>query len=150
MVLPDQRLVVFDALMLKRYASGDANSFPDELEAFQVSFRRRQLRMLLTSGILDPYQKTADKPPQFQLQPVLNALNDKSATIHRDEYHLNRAPVQLTGLPKWHQTLIRDAIAGGAAYLITNWPRWLNLSEQAESKYGLSIVTPARFVELEG
>ena len=150
MVRPRQRLIVFDALMVKAYASSDSHSFPNELEAFQVSFRRQQLRMLLTSGILDQYQKTADKPPQFQLQPILNALNETGATIHRDEYHLIRGPIDLTGLPKWHQTLMRDAIAGGAAYLITNWPRWLDLSEQTETKYGLSIVTPARFVELEG
>ena len=150
MVRPHQRLVVFDALMLKAYASTDSHSFPDELEAFQVSFRRRRFRILLTDGILDQYQREANNGPQFLLQPVLNALNETGTTIHRDEYHLNRGPIELTGLPKWHQTLMRDAIAGGAVYLITNWPRWLNLSEQTETKYGLSIVTPARFVELEG
>jgi len=150
MVLPDQRLVVFDALMLKRYASGDANSFQDELEAFQVPFRRRRFRMLLTTGILDEYQKEADKAPQFQLQPILNTLSETGTTIYRDEYHLNRGPIELTGLTKRHQSLIRDAISGGAAYLITIWPMWLKLSQQAETKYGLNIVTPAKFVELEG
>ena len=149
-MLPHQRLVVFDALMLRAYASHDAHSFPAELEAFQVSFRRRRFRMLLTSGILDQYQREAINAPQFLLQPVLSDLNERGITFHRDEYHLNRGPIELTGLTKRHQPLIRDAVAGGVAYLITNWPMWLKLTDQTESKYGLSIVTPATFVELEG
>ena len=80
-MLPHQRLAVFDALMLKAYASDDVHSFTDELEAFQVSFPRRRFRMLLTSGILDEYQKAADKPPQFQLQPIINELNDNGAIV---------------------------------------------------------------------
>ena len=148
-MLLHQRLAVFDALMLKAYASNDVRSFSDELEAFQVSFRRRRFGMLLTSGILDEYQKAADNPPQFQLQPVINKLNDTGAIVHLDEYRLSRFLVQLTGLPKWHQVLIRDAIAGGASYLITKWQRWLDLTDQTESRYGLRIVTPTRFVELE-
>ena len=149
-MLPHQRLVVFDALMLKAYASHDVHSFPDELEAFQVSFRRRRFRMLVTSGILDEYQKAADKPPQFQLQPVVNELNESGAIVNLDEYKLSRFPVQLTGLSKWHQVLIRDAIAGGASYMITKWQRWLDMTDQTEPRYGLHIVTPTRFVELEG
>ena len=149
-MLPHQRLAVFDARMLKAYASHDVHSFPDELEAFQVSLRRRQFRMLLTSGILDEYQKTANKPPQFQLQPVINELNDTGAILNLDEYRLGRFPVQLTGLTKRHQPLIRDAILGGASYLITDWRKWLDLTDQTETQYNLHIVTPARFVELEG
>jgi len=149
-MLPHQRLAVFDALMLKAYASNDAHSFPDEIEAFQVLLRRRRFRMLLATGILDEYQKTADKRPQFQLQPVINEMNDTGAIIHFDEYRLSRFPVELTGFPKWHQALIRDAIAGGASYLLSKWQRWLDLTGQTETRYGLRIVTPARFVELEG
>ena len=150
MVRPHQRLAVFDGLMLKAYATRDIHSFSDELEAFWVLFRRRRFRMLLTAGILDEYQKTADKRPQFQLQPVINELNDTGAIIHFDEYTLSRFPAELTGLPKWHQILFRDVIAGQANYFITNLQRWLDLTDQTEARYSLRVVTPARFVELEG
>ncbi len=106
--------------------------------------------MLLTNGILDGYQKVADKPPQFQLQPILNILSESIATISMDESQLRRYTTPLISVPKWHQGLIRDAIRGRAAYLITVWPRWLDISHQAETLYGLRVVTPARFVELEG
>lgn len=136
--------------MVKAYASGDSHFFPNELEAFQVSFRQQQIRMLLTSGILDEYQKIADKAPQIQLQPILNTLSESIVAISMDESQLRRYTTRLISVPKWHYGLIRDAIRGRAAYLITDWPRWLDIAQQAEIQHGLSIVTPARFVELEG
>ena len=149
-MLPHQRLAVFDALMLKAYASHDVRSFPDELEAFQVFFRRRRFRMLLTTEILDQYQREANNAPQFLLQPVLSALDERGTTIHRDEYHLNRGPIEITGLPKRHPAFIRDSVGAGASYFITKYQPWLNLSEQTQANCGLIIATPAHFVFLEG
>lgn len=144
------RLVVFDALMFKAYASYDADSFPDEIDAIQVPFRRRQLRMLLTDGILAEYQREANREPQFQLLPLVNDLSDRGVVIRMDEYRIRRFPVQIAGLPNWHQVFIRDAVGAAAEYLITNRTRWLDIAEQSARTYGLHILTPARFVELEG
>ena len=151
MTLPrPYRVVVFDSLMFRAYAIDDAHAFPDELAAFQVSFRRRRFRILLTSAILSQYQSEANKAPQFQLLPVLNALEETGVTVFLDEYRIDRSTIELIGFRKWHQAFILDAIGAGAAYFITNRPIWLDLSEQTETRYSLGIVTPARFVELEG
>ena len=105
---------------------------------------------MLTGGILSEYQREADKAPQFQLLPVLNALEETGVTIYLDEYRIDRSRIELIGFRKWHQAFIRDAIGAGAAYFITYRQRWLDLSEQTETRYGLDIVAPARFVEIEG
>ena len=142
-------LVVFDALRLKAYASADRQAFPDDLEAFQILERRRQFRILFTRDILVEYQKAANKPPQFQLLPVLNTLNEKAVTLNVDEHRLGRFPIELTGFTKWHPAFIRDSIGAGASYFITERQSWLKLSEQTQASYGLVIATPAHFVFLE-
>ena len=144
------RLVVFDALMLKAYASEDRQTFQWELEAFQILDRRGQFRLLFTRDILSEYQKAADKPPQFQLLPVLNNLAEKRVTLNIDENNLKRFPIALTGFTKWHQTFIKDAIGAEADYFITDYRPWLRLSEQTQEHYGLVIATPEHFVFLEG
>ena len=150
MVRRPTSLVVFNARTLKAYASQDSGSFPNEIEAFQVPLRHRRFRILLTDGLISEYQREANQAPQFQLQPILNTLDDSGLILKLDENQLSRTPVELTGFTKWHQTFIRDAIGGGATYLVTNYPRWLNLSEQTVPSHGLFVVTPASFVELEG
>ena len=143
------RLVVFDALMLKAYATSDRDTFPDELAAFQILDRHRQFRILLTRDILAEYQKAANKPPQFQLLPVLNTLNEKGVTLTVDEHRLGRFPIELTGFAKWHSAFIKDSIAAGVSYFITERQPWLKLSEQTQANYGLVIATPEHFIFLE-
>jgi len=69
--------------------------------------------------------------------------------IYIDVGRLNRAPVQMTGLPQEHREFILDAMAARASYVITHRREWLALSEQT-ARYELQIVTPSQFVELEG
>lgn len=145
------RLVVFDAHMLRCLAINDNDRFPDELAAFRIAFQGRLFRILVTDGILLQYQTEANRfPPLIQLLPTLNSLRRDGRAIYFDEYLLNCSRVQLTGLPQEHSEFILDAIAARASYCITNRREWLELSEQTESRYGLLIVSPSRFVELEG
>ena len=145
-----QRLVVFDALMLRALVTGQEELFSDERTAFRTAFRGRRFRILVTDDILSEYLKQAITPPQFEPLPALNRLFVQSRAIQLEEYRLNRFSIQITGLPREHSAFIRDAIGAGASYFITKFGPWLSLSEQTQTNYGLIIVTPARFVELEG
>ena len=145
-----QRLVVFDARALRGLIVNDRRYFPDDLGAFRVAFQSRRFRILLTDGILREYEIESNNPPQFLLQPTLNKLQQQVRIIYFDENTLERSPTELSGLPKEHRVFILDSIAARAAFFITNRRIWLDLSEQTETRYGLRIVAPARFVELEG
>lgn len=147
---PYQRIVVFNALVLRGLIINDRQQFPDEIQAFTIAFRGRRFRVLLTDGILNEYQANSPSFLPFELQPALDNLLRGRRAIYAEESQLQRFPIELTGLPQEHRPFILDAIAGNANYLITNRRRWLNLTEQAESRHGLSIVTPGRFIELEG
>jgi hypothetical protein len=76
-------------------------------------------------------------------------LTERGRIVYLDEPRLNRTPVALTGLPKEHRSFMLDSIASGAEYFITKRSRWLNMLEEVRVSYGLQIVSPARFVELE-
>jgi hypothetical protein len=103
----------------------------------------------MTGGIVEEYSTEAKKFPQFQLLPTLQNLSRGGRAVRVDERNLDRSQIRLTGLPQEHSGFIVDAIAGRASYLITNRREWLELSEQTESRYGLRIVSPGGFAELE-
>jgi len=149
MVQPGQRLIVFDAFSLRGLALNDGNLFPDELSAFRLAFRGRRFRMLVTDGILREYTAESTNRPQFLPVPTLTRLSDLGRAIFRDESQLARSPIDLPGLPREHRAFVIDAIAAGASYFITKYLRWLGLTDRTETSFGLSIVSPARFVELE-
>ena len=144
------RLVVFNALITRPLLVNDEEIFRDELAAFRVAFRARRFKILVTEGIISEYQADAGALFAIQLQPTLNNHLRRGRAIYTDETMLPRLPVSLAGLPREHRVFVLDAIAGDAEYLVTDRRRWLNLSAQTEPTYGLKIVTPARFVELEG
>ena len=145
-----QRLVVFDSLMVRALALNDTALFPDELAAYRIAFRGQRFRVLLTDRIITEYQKASIYSPQVVLQPTLNAIADSGRSLYLEESALHRSPVALERLPKRHRWLFQDAIAGNAEYFVTKWRPWLRVAEQARSRYGLHVVTPARIVELEG
>jgi len=149
-VLAPRRLVVFDALSLRVLAVGDRHLFREELAAFRVAFRGRRFRLLVTDGILAEYQAESNNFPQFLPLPILINLAERGRAVFLDEPQLQRHPVTLSGFPSQHRTLILDSIAAGADYLITNRNRWLDMYDEAENIHGLHIVTPGKFVELEG
>jgi hypothetical protein len=128
----------------------DAQTFDAELRAFRVAFQGRQFALLITDGILNQYLIESHKFPFFNPLPRINGLRQLGRATYFDEYSLNRSDLQLIGLPQEHQEFIHDAIAAGATYCVTNRPEWLRLPEQNENLYGLQIVTPSRFVQLEG
>ncbi len=144
------RLIVFDALMLRGLITNDNEIFPDELAAFRVAFEGRRFGTLLTNGILAEYQAESMKAPQFLPLPILNGLRSTGRTVFFDEHQLQRSNIRLAGLPREHQSFIHDAIAGRASYLVTNRQAWMDLSDRTESRYGLQIVAPGGFVQLEG
>ncbi len=84
------------------------------------------------------------------MQPLLDELLRGRRAIYFEERQLIRALTETTQLPREHRALVEDALGAGASYLITYRRRWLDLSEQMNDRYGLQIVTPGRFVELEG
>ena len=143
------RLVVFDALMLRALILNDSKRFPDVLAAFRLAFQKRRFRILLTDGILSEYAAESNKFPPFAVQPTLDRLSRQGRVGHVEENQLNRPDIRLPRLTREHRAFIMDAIAAGASYLITDRRQWLGLSAQTNS-YGLQIVTPRRFVELEG
>ena len=145
-----RRLVVFDALLFRALVVNDRRLFPDQIEAFTVAFRARRFRVVITEGILDEYQIEARNHPPFQVQPLLDELLRGRRALYFEEYQLNRVPFEIAPLPREHRRLAGDALAARASYLITNRRRWLELSEQTNDNYGPQIVTPGRFVELEG
>ena len=149
-MVTSRRIAVFDAHMLRGLAINNENIFPDILQAFRIAFQARRFRILITDGILEEYRSEANNVPQFQVQPTLNSLFTGSRAVHLHEYRLNRFQVTLSGLPQEHTAFILDAIAAQATYFITDYLPWLNLSEQTEDKYGLQIVEPRKFVEIEG
>ena len=144
------RLVVFNALITRALLVNDQELFRDELAAFRVAFQARRFKILVTEGIISEYQADAGASFAIQLQPTLDNHLRRGRAIYTEESSLARLPVSLVGLPSEHRTFVLDAIAANAEYLVTNRRRWLNLSEQAETTYELQIVTPGRFVELEG
>ena len=136
--------------MLRALSLNDNQVFPEELAAFRAAFRNRRFRILITDGILSQYLIESIRPPRFNPQRTLDNLYNDGRAIYFDEYSLRRFPVQLSGLPREHSEFILDAIGAQATYCITNRPEWLKLTEQTESTFGLQIVRPGRFVELEG
>jgi predicted nucleic acid-binding protein len=104
---------------------------------------------LLTDGILSEHLNEAVKPPQFQPLPALNQLSNNGRAIYFAENRLDRTSIELQEFPPEHRAFVADAMAARASYLITNRQPWLDLSPQT-SRYGLQIVTPGRFMELEG
>ena len=143
------RLVVFDALMLRALILNDSKRFPDVLAAFRIAFRRRRFQILLTDGILAEYETESNKFPPFPVQPTVNSLSRQDRAGHVEEDRLNRPNIRLPRLRWEHREFILDAIAARASYLITNRQQWLRLSEQTIG-YGLQVLTPRQFVELEG
>ena len=143
------RLVVFNALMLRSLVTNDDEEFHDELAAFRAAFQGRRFRMLLTDGIVSEYLVQSVQVPQFELQPTLNSLSNTGRVAYFDEHRLNRSNFQLIGFPQEHREFILDAIAARASYFITNRQEWLHLSNQTEGRYGLQIISPGGFVELE-
>ena len=77
-------------------------------------------------------------------------LFGRGRAVRIDERNLACFNVQLAGLPQEHAAFILDAIAARANYCITNRQAWLDLSEETERSNALQIVSPGRFVELEG
>ena len=77
-------------------------------------------------------------------------LFGRGRAVRVDERNLNRFNVHLTGLPQEHTAFILDAVAARASYCITNRQEWLNLTEPTETRHGLQIVSPGRFVDWEG
>ena len=144
------RLVVFNALMMRALIINDDEQYHDELAAFRIAFQGRRFNLVITEGIISEYQADSRQAFPTRLQPVLNNHLRQGRAVFLDENLLNRAAVELSGLPREHSAFILDAVAAGADYLVTKRRSWLNLSEQTESRYGFRIVTPARFVELEG
>ena len=144
------RLVVFDAVTVRGLILNDSHEFSDELAAFRVAFRGRRFRLLLTDQIIQEYVTEAVKPPQLPLQGALARLATTARTIHRDESQLNRREISLRGFVREHRDFILDSIAAGVEYFVTKRQTWLGMEEEARRRYGLHIVTPAQFVELEG
>ncbi len=145
-----RRIVAFNAHTLRGLIISDENLFPNELQAGRLAFQSRRFPILITDGILFEYETEANKFPPFQLQPTLNRLLGSGRALRLHEYRLNRFRIDLSGLPQEHTAFVLDAVAARASYLITDRQRWLELSAQTEGEYGLRIVTPRRFVELEG
>ena len=135
--------------MLRALIANDNEIFRDELAAFRAAFEGRRFRMLLTDGIVSEYLVQSVQVPQFELQPPLNNLSNAGRAVYFDEHLLNRSNIRFSGLPQEHREFVFDAIAGRASYFITNRPEWLNLSDQTAGRYGLQIISPGRFVELE-
>ena len=146
----DDQIVTFNSQMLLGLIINDSSRFPDELAAFRVAFQARRFPILLTDGILIEYMDESNRLPAGQIQPKLNELYGTGRAIRKQEQLLDRFPIDLQGLPDEHPVFILDALAAHASYLITNRSRWLELSEQTNDRYGLQIVKPGRFVELEG
>ena len=144
-----RRLVVFDALLFRALVVNDRRLFPDEIEAFTVAFRARRFRVVVTEGILREYGIQARNHPPFQVQPLLDELLRGRRALYFEEYQLNRVPLEVLHLPREHRRFVGDALAARASYLVTDWRGWLRASGQTE-RYGLRIVKPRRFVELEG
>lgn len=144
-----RRLVVFDALLFRALVVNVRRLFPDEIEAFTVAFKARRFRVVITEGILDEYEIEARNYPPFQVQPLLDELLRGRRALYFEEHQLNRVPLEVPQLPREHRRLVGDALAARASYLVTNRPGWLRVSRQA-NRYGLQIVTPGTFVELEG
>lgn len=142
-------IVVFNAHLLRGLVINDESLFPDELQAFRTAFQSRRFPILVTDGILTEYLIEANRFPALQIQPTLNHLLGSGRALRVHEHFLNRTPFELTGLPEEHTAFIYDALAAQASYLITDRQRWIDLSDQT-ARYGLRIVSPARFVELEG
>ena len=147
---PTPRLVVFNALVLTALVLNDDEQYPDELSALRLAFRGRRFTIVVTEGIIAEYQDYAGESFGMQLQPELDGHLRRRRAIYMPESRLSRFPIRVGRLPQEHRAFIHDAIAAGAQYLITNRQRWLNLTRQTEPTYGLQIVTPARFVDLEG
>ena len=67
--------------------------FQTNLQHFRFLFAEGRFRILLTPEILSEYQKEAVKPPQFQLLPVINPLEESGVAIHLDEYMLGQSTI---------------------------------------------------------
>lgn len=143
-------LLVFNALMMRALVINDQEIFPDELAAFRTAFRGRRFKVLITEGIIAEYQADVKETFPIQLQPTLDEQLRSGRAVYIANSQLPRPQVATTDLPKEHQSFVLDAIASGASYLVTGRRRWLSLSDQLEESHGLRIVTPGRFVELEG
>ena len=144
------RLVVFDAHTIRGSIIAGSSAGSVEAETIRAVVRRGDLRMLLTDGILDQYQKTSDKVPPFQLQPALNDIRRNTKAILLDEYHLDRTDLNLRRFPREHRAYIRDSIGARAEYFITKYNRWLLMSPETSERFGLFIITPKHFLEIEG
>ena len=144
------RLVVFDAHTIRGSIIAGPGVHSVEAEAIRVLVRSRNLRMLLTDGILDEYQKTSNRVPQFQLQPTLNEIAQTTNAILLDNYHLDRTPLNLNRFPREHRAYVRDSIGARSKYFITDNNLWLRMSQETSDRYGLFILTPEHFLEIEG
>lgn len=144
------RLVVFDAHTIRGFIIAGPTSISAEADAIRAVVRSKILRMLLTDGIIDQYQKTSDKVPQFQLQPALNDIARNTNAILLGEYHLDRITLNLSGFPREHRAYLRDSIGAQAEYFVTSNNLWLRMSPETSERYGLFIITPEHFLEIEG
>ena len=144
------RIVVLNGLLLRTLIVNDRRIYADELEALTAAFRGRRFRLLVTDGILDEYLTESRVLPQFQIQPTLDNLMRRRRAIYFEEGQLSTTSINPRDLPASHRVVVRDAISADASYLVTTRRRWLGISDRIESGYRLRIVSPRRFVELEG
>jgi predicted nucleic acid-binding protein len=144
------RLVVFNAHMTRALIINDDERHHRELAAFRLAFQARRFKLLITQGIIAEYQMASGESFSVQLQPELDNHLRRGRAIYLEESGLSRPFIELGGVPNQHRAFILDAVAANAEYLITDRRRWLNLSDHLYPTYGLRIVTPERFVELEG
>ena len=148
--MPDPyRLVVFNSLLIRALAPGSAANPNGDIRAFRVAFQARRFRLLITSGIIAEYQSNAGESFAIQLQPTLDNHVRQGRAVFLDQPQIRLSQGELGEFPKEHRVFIQDAIRTDAEYLITNRRRWLLLAEHTTRDYGLHIVTPARFIELE-
>jgi predicted nucleic acid-binding protein len=136
--------------MMRALVINDQDIFRDELAAFRVAFRGRRFRILITRGIIAEYQNDVKETFPIQLQPALDNQLRSGRAIYLEDSQLPLPQVATIDLPKEHESFVLDAIAGKASYLVTSRRRWLGLSDRLEENHGLRVVTPGRFVELEG
>ena len=148
-MLPGQRLIVFNALVVRALVINDDGLYTEELDAFRLAFTGRRFKILVTQEIILEYQSSSDEGFALQLQPTLEQHFRRGRAVYKPDNELNNPGSDLSEFPKEHRTFWSDTVRGGATYLVTRRKRWLDLANHARSEYGLQIVTPPQFIELE-
>ena len=84
--------------------------------------------------------------PIVLIEPVLDYLKDNGSLV---EPNLRGGRVTYRGIPQKHSVFPVTAILAKAEYLITENPAWRRRADTI-SDYGPTVVTPGRFIQLEG